>query len=76
VLAGKTDLFQAISLIAAADLIVSNDSGLLHIASSLNRPVAAIYGPTDPMHAPPFSDLSFSFSYPIECAPCGRESAH
>lgn len=70
VLAGKTDLFQAISLIAAADLIVSNDSGLLHIASSLNRPVAAIYGPTDPMHAPPFSDMSFSFSYPIECAPC------
>ncbi|MBR7781488.1 lipopolysaccharide heptosyltransferase II [Undibacterium luofuense] len=70
ILAGKTDLFQAVSLIAAADLMVSNDSGLLHIASSLNRPVAAIYGPTDPAHAPPFSDMSWSFNLSLDCMPC------
>ena len=73
-LAGKTTLDQAVAIIAGAVGIVSNDSGLLHIASALNRPVFAIYGPTDPDHAPPFSDVSYSFSLRPSCAPCdGRD---
>ncbi len=69
-LAGVTALDQAIALIARADAVVSNDSGLLHIASALNRPIIAIYGPTDPDHAPPFSDLAKSLSLRLDCAPC------
>ena len=69
-LAGVTSLGQAITLIARADAVVSNDSGLLHIASALNRPVIALYGPTDPDHAPPFSDIAASLSLRLECAPC------
>lgn len=69
-LAGATSLEQAIALIAQADAVVTNDSGLLHIASALNRPVIAIYGPTDPAHAPPFSDVAKSLSLALECAPC------
>jgi heptosyltransferase-2 len=69
-LAGKTSLGEAVALIARADAVVSNDSGLLHVASALNRPVIAIYGPTDPGHAPPFSDLAASISLRLECAPC------
>ncbi|MFZ6772731.1 lipopolysaccharide heptosyltransferase II [Undibacterium sp. SXout7W] len=69
-LAGKTSLTQAITLIASAKAMVSNDSGLLHIASALNRPVIAIYGPTDPDHAPPFSDIAYSLSLRLACAPC------
>ena len=69
-LAGSTSLAEAIALIAAADAIVSNDSGLLHIASALNRPVVAIYGPTDPLHAPPFSDVARSICLQLDCAPC------
>lgn len=69
-LAGKTTLDQAVALIAAASAVVSNDSGLLHIASALNRPVIAIYGPTDPYHAPPFSDIAHSLSLHLPCAPC------
>ncbi len=69
-LAGKTSLQEAIALIAQASAVVSNDSGLLHIASGLNRPVVALYGPTDPDHAPPFSDLARSISLRLECAPC------
>jgi lipopolysaccharide heptosyltransferase II len=57
-LAGATSLPEAIALIARAAAVVANDSGLLHIASALNRPVLALYGPTDPDHAPPFSDLA------------------
>ncbi|NEX60917.1 lipopolysaccharide heptosyltransferase II [Noviherbaspirillum sp. 17J57-3] len=69
-LAGKTSLAEAIAIIARADAMVSNDSGLLHIASALNRPIVAIYGPTDPNHAPPFSDRSASLYLGLECAPC------
>ena len=69
-LAGKTKLDQALALIAQAAIMVSNDSGLLHIASALNRPVIALYGPTDPDHAPPFSDIAHSLSLRLACAPC------
>jgi len=69
-LAGKTSLEEAISLIASAHAVISNDSGLLHIASALNRPVIALYGPTDPNHAPPFSDVASSISLHLDCAPC------
>lgn len=69
-LAGATSLSDAIALIARAAAVVANDSGLLHIASALNRPVIALYGPTDPDHAPPFSDLAQSISLRLACAPC------
>jgi heptosyltransferase-2 len=69
-LAGVTALDQAIALIAQADAVVSNDSGLLHIASALNRPIVAIYGPTDPDHAPPFSDMAKALSLRLDCSPC------
>ena len=69
-LAGATRLGEAIALIARADAVVANDSGLLHIASALNRPVVALYGPTDPDHAPPFSDVAQSVSLRLACSPC------
>lgn len=69
-LAGATSLPEAIALIARAAAVVANDSGLLHIASALNRPVLALYGPTDPDHAPPFSDLAAALSLRLDCAPC------
>jgi heptosyltransferase-2 len=68
--AGITLLDEAIALIARADAVVSNDSGLLHIASALNRPIIAIYGPTDPEHAPPFSDIAKSLFLNLDCSPC------
>lgn len=69
-LAGKTCLDDAVALMSTAIAMVGNDSGLLHIASALNRPALAIYGPTDPDHAPPFSDIAHSFSLRLKCAPC------
>ena len=69
-LAGVTRLDEAIALLAGAAAVVANDSGLLHIASGLNRPVIALYGPTDPDHAPPFSDMAASMSLRLPCSPC------
>ena len=69
-LAGQTSLTQALALLSGATAVVSNDSGLLHIASAFNRPVLAIYGSTDPDHAPPFSQGAKSFSLRLACAPC------
>lgn len=69
-LAGVTKLDEAIALMAGAASVVANDSGLLHLASALNRPVIALYGPTDPDHAPPFSDMARSMSLRLDCAPC------
>ncbi|SMP59218.1 lipopolysaccharide heptosyltransferase II [Noviherbaspirillum suwonense] len=71
-LAGSTSLDQAIALIAASRAVVSNDSGLLHIASALNRAIVALYGPTDPAHAPPFSDVAQSLWLHLECSPCRK----
>ena len=69
-LTGKTDLDQVVDLLAAATCVVSNDSGLMHIAAAVDRPLVAIFGSTDPKHTPPLSAYSEIAYLELECSPC------
>jgi len=77
-LAGQTSLPQAFALIASAHRVVSNDSGLMHVAAALDVPQVAVFGSSSPEHTPPLSPKARvlwlkwdnQVQPPLDCAPC------
>ena len=69
-LCGATSLADAVDLLAAADVAVSNDSGLLHVAAAAGAPVVAIYGSSSPKFTPPLTAAAAVVSLDVECSPC------
>ncbi|MDQ6881887.1 MAG: lipopolysaccharide heptosyltransferase II [Pseudomonadota bacterium] len=77
-LAGKTALGEALALISCARALVSNDSGLMHVAAALGVPQVALFGSSSPLHTPPLNDRATvlwlkqdaGYRPPLDCAPC------
>ena len=69
-LSGRTSLAQAVDLLALADAVVSNDSGLMHVAAALERPLVAIYGSSDPGFTPPLNEKNRVLCLGLKCSPC------
>ncbi|RYX94584.1 MAG: lipopolysaccharide heptosyltransferase II [Comamonadaceae bacterium] len=77
-LAGKTSLQEALCLIAGAGHVVSNDSGLMHVAAAFGVAQVAVFGSSSPLHTPPLNDRARviwlkddpAYQPPLDCAPC------
>ncbi|MBD3315644.1 MAG: lipopolysaccharide heptosyltransferase II [Chitinivibrionales bacterium] len=69
-LAGKTSLIEAARIVAGARLVVSNDSGLMHLAAYLGVPTVAIFGSTSPVWTRPIGDRAKVVQSDVECSPC------
>jgi len=69
---GNTSLDEAIALIGMSKAVISNDSGLMHIAAALKTPQVAIFGSSDPAHTPPLSDRAQVIWLNMPCSPCHK----
>jgi heptosyltransferase-2 len=77
-LAGRTSLAEAFALIAGARAMVSNDSGLMHVAAAFAVPQVALFGSSSPLHTPPLNERARilwlkedpAYLPPLDCSPC------
>jgi heptosyltransferase II len=69
-LCGQTELADVVDLLSLCTAAVSNDSGLMHVAAALGKPMAAIYGSSDPKHTPPLSPQAHVIYLRLDCSPC------
>ena len=69
-LTGKTKLEEAVDLLSLSTQVVSNDSGLMHIAAALNKPLVVVYGPTSASFTPPLHAQAKVLTLTLACQPC------
>lgn len=67
---GRTTLGEAVELLSLTDAVVSNDSGLMHVAAALNKKLVAIYGSSDPGFTPPLNADATIVDLNLPCSPC------
>lgn len=72
-LAGKTDLLELADLYRQCAVLITNDSGPMHLAAAVGTPVVAVFGPTDPLLTGPYGDRHVVLRAGILCSPCLKD---
>ncbi len=75
-LAGRTTLPELIELLRRCELVVTNDTGPMHLAAALRKPVVSLFGPTRPDQTGPYGQEAFALRHPLPCAPCMKSRCH
>ncbi|PYJ03142.1 MAG: hypothetical protein DME25_13260, partial [Verrucomicrobia bacterium] len=73
-LTGRTLLPELIEWTRLCDLVVTNDSGPMHIAAALGKPIVALFGPTEPRRTGPYGQLDRVLQLKLPCVPCMKDS--
>jgi len=71
-LTGKLTLPEMVEWIRASELMVTNDTGPMHVAAALRKPVVALFGPTEPRRTGPYGQLDHVLQTSLACVPCMR----
>jgi len=67
---GRTSLDEAVDLMSLVDVVISNDSGLMHVAAALDKKTIALYGSSDPLFTPPLNAKAQIITLNLACSPC------
>ena len=73
-LTGKTSITDSVDLMALAGAVLTNDSGLMHVAAATGRPVVAVFGSSTPGYTPPLTEKAGILQTDIKCRPCFRRT--
>ncbi|HMQ14712.1 MAG TPA: lipopolysaccharide heptosyltransferase I [Phycisphaerae bacterium] len=71
-LVGRTTLRELAAVLEGAQRVISQDSGPMHLAAALGRPLVALFGPTNPRRTGPYSASAQTVTHAVPCAPCYR----
>ncbi len=75
-LTGKTSLLEMVEWIRLGELMLTNDTGPMHVAAALGKPVVALFGPTEPRRTGPYGQLDHVVRLQLPCQPCMRSECH
>ena len=75
-LCGQTSLPEMIEWIRLCDLMITNDTGPMHVASALGKPLVALFGPTEPRRTGPYRRLDSVLRIDLPCSPCLKSRCH
>jgi len=73
-LTGRTSLLEMIEWTRLCELMVTNDTGPMHIAAALGKPVVGVFGPTNPRRTGPYGQVDQVLQHTLSCVPCMKDS--